>query len=58
MEKYRKHRDVYKPKCTYSGDFYIHETSFIIHGYEFGDMKVSQDDREIPKSWLNKLMEL
>jgi hypothetical protein len=30
----------------------------LINGYEFGDMKVSADDMEIPKSWLNKLMEL
>ncbi len=36
-----------------SGGGYI-----MINGYEFGDMKVSADDNEIPKSWLNKLMEL
>lgn len=40
-------------RCARENGGYI-----LINGYEFGDMKVSQDDREIPKSWLNKLMEL
>ena len=40
-------------KCTRENGGYI-----LINGFEFGDMKVSLDDKEIPKLWLNKLMEL
>ncbi|MCO4795340.1 MAG: hypothetical protein KC493_16595 [Bacteriovoracaceae bacterium] len=40
-------------KCRRENGGYL-----LINGFEFGDMKTSTDDQEIPKSWLNKLMEL
>lgn len=39
-------------KCQRENGGYL-----FINGFEFGDMKTSVDDTEIPKSWLNKLME-
>jgi len=39
-------------KCQRENGGYL-----LINGFEFGDMKTSVDDTEIPKSWLNKLME-